>query len=701
LQATGILRFLTNAEKVTYGNDATIYLEVRAVDIFLQNSAAAAINAVSGSLDIQITDIADFAVTASKLWTKIPVIENLTLTNNSPSAGLVAWTACSLYYNGVKYSIAAGNSHLTTNIFIYWKDLASTFSLSATHPASLSDWKSGEDFIIATCTSGVGQEAWNAIANQVIGSAFIMNAAIQDAHVASLSGTKINASTSVSIGSTTYGNDGIQLEYNTGNPRFYAGNGSDKYVKFDGTDVDIHGKVTIGSGSSGYSNLSDKPTDETILNSYNLNPGNMAAFPSFEGLTTPGIVNFGYCGGWQFSTTHPSLPVTYGMNLNSAWTCNGIKTPYIEEFAPYGGSEGSEYSLLVSPYVIPVTEGKNYCFSVYTGAHRCQVIAYVAFYNSAQNYIGSTSFSSNNNAYSGGQLLSGYYRHVSYGIAPVGTVFAKLIITKYQTKVGADPVSSFMFACRPMFSEIGLNQTTAPPWSAGGTDNSGWTDTNGLITAAALGETIITGGYIKTSLLTADNIQTGTLQAARIAALGTSNLDSTVIYGGRINTNLLTADNIQAGTLVADRIGVGSLIYNKITASDGSRLIPTGNSSVAAQQIASNWVYTNPGYQALGGSDSVLVAASCEFAMHEADANGIGYVQIYKYINGGYIGAVEALEFQLGIGGRWYPCRLSFIDVPGYGEGSLITYQLACAVGAQYNYPYVRNMKLGYAIFRR
>ena len=40
-------------------------------------------------------------------------------------------------------------------------------------------------------------------------------------------------------GSTNYGTDGIQLEYNSGNPRFYVGDGSNKYVKYDGTDVDI------------------------------------------------------------------------------------------------------------------------------------------------------------------------------------------------------------------------------------------------------------------------------------------------------------------------------------------------------------------------------------------------------------------------------------------------------------------------------
>lgn len=41
------------------------------------------------------------------------------------------------------------------------------------------------------------------------------------------------------INSGTYGNDGIQLDYNSGNPRFYCGNGSNDYIKFDGTNVEL------------------------------------------------------------------------------------------------------------------------------------------------------------------------------------------------------------------------------------------------------------------------------------------------------------------------------------------------------------------------------------------------------------------------------------------------------------------------------
>jgi hypothetical protein len=240
---TGVERLLSPTEKDTYGADATIYIEVKSVDLLGQESTASTDDEVCGSLNIQPTDIDDFAISASKLFVKIPICVALALTNNSPSAGYVAWAAFKIFYNGVEYSIDAGNSDKK---YLYWKDLASSLTGSDTHPGdTLADWAPHEDFIIAVNISGSGQQAWNAIANQVIGSAYIMTAAIGDLQVSDLSGTKIRATTSIAIGSATWGNDGIQLEYNGGNPRFYAGDGANQFVKFDGASLYIRGAVEI------------------------------------------------------------------------------------------------------------------------------------------------------------------------------------------------------------------------------------------------------------------------------------------------------------------------------------------------------------------------------------------------------------------------------------------------------------------------
>ena len=47
------------------------------------------------------------------------------------------------------------------------------------------------------------------------------------------------ANESISINDSTFGNRGIQLEYNSGTPRFYVGDATGSFVKFDGTNVSL------------------------------------------------------------------------------------------------------------------------------------------------------------------------------------------------------------------------------------------------------------------------------------------------------------------------------------------------------------------------------------------------------------------------------------------------------------------------------
>jgi len=127
---------------------------------------------------VNTSDIGTFAIQASQIYTKIPVITGDAWTNNSPTAGYVAWNAHTLYYNGVAYAISAGNTNLK---YIYWINGASSYSVSDTNP-TLTD----ADFVIAVNISGVHDLAWNAIANEVIGSAYIQNGAIKNAKIENL-----------------------------------------------------------------------------------------------------------------------------------------------------------------------------------------------------------------------------------------------------------------------------------------------------------------------------------------------------------------------------------------------------------------------------------------------------------------------------------------------------------------------------------
>lgn len=262
---TNVLRTLTPTEKDTYGVDANIAIEVKAVDTLgLTSTTAQSANADCGSLNIQPTDIDDFAVTASKLFTKIPILSGDAWTDDSPDTDSVAWNEHTLYFNGVAYTITAGN---TNTKYIYWdlNDAPTTYHGTNTHPgdAVLDD----EAFIIATNIAGAHDLAWNAIANQVVGSAFIQDLAVGSAHIEDLAvtnakindldGVKITArtilggsislETKISINDDTFGNEGIQLDYNTGTPRIYIGDGADDYMSFtSGAGLEISTSKATG-----------------------------------------------------------------------------------------------------------------------------------------------------------------------------------------------------------------------------------------------------------------------------------------------------------------------------------------------------------------------------------------------------------------------------------------------------------------------
>ena len=161
-----------------YGSEGVQYnYYIKAVDTFGEGNQSLTVQGTAQGLNIQSTDINNFAVTASKIFTKIPVLESDSWTNNSPSAGYVSWGAHQLFYNGVQYSISGDNTNLK---YIYWTGGA-TYSYSNTNP-TLTD----AQFIIATNVGGAHDLAWNAIANEVIGSAYIQQAAIKDAHIGDL-----------------------------------------------------------------------------------------------------------------------------------------------------------------------------------------------------------------------------------------------------------------------------------------------------------------------------------------------------------------------------------------------------------------------------------------------------------------------------------------------------------------------------------
>jgi hypothetical protein len=178
-------RILTETEKNTYG-EAEIQFEVKAVDRMGNASTVTEITESSLLLEVAATDLEDFAVQATKLWLNSVILSGDTWWDyQGTGTDEVIWTAHSLIYNGVTYPIERGGS---TAKYIYWQFGDTEYSASDTNP-DLGD----DDFLIAVNEDGVHDLAWKAIANQVVGSQYVEQASISDAHIINLSATKIIA----------------------------------------------------------------------------------------------------------------------------------------------------------------------------------------------------------------------------------------------------------------------------------------------------------------------------------------------------------------------------------------------------------------------------------------------------------------------------------------------------------------------------
>ena len=327
-----------------------------------------------------------------------------------------------------------------------------------------------------------------------------------------INGGSIHVGSRIAIGGTgVYGTDGIQLEYNDGDPRFYAGDGANQYVKFDGSTLSVRGSITVEPGS---------PGSELLLNSYNKEGGNMLQWSNFEGQS---LHSASKVGGWWVVADNDTTLAASGVNL-TGWTVTGCNVAYLQSGSRIGGDDWDYYSHIHSRPV-PVIAGQKYGLSVFTGGLNCRTRADIYFYNSADTLIGSAGTENTSQA-TGGTTLADFYFHNICAVAPAGAVTARVFLIKSQTNAGQS--SSYLFACLPMFASVGADQTVAPSWARGSNDT---------VTA--------------------------------------SNLDTTIIDGGKIVTGLLTADNIQTGTLVADRIATKSLTFIKIDDSNAGRITPS------------------------------------------------------------------------------------------------------------------------------
>ncbi len=271
---------------------------------------------------ISPTNIDDFAVTATKMFSNTIILTADTWSNNTPVAGQITWNTHYLVYGGAYYQVTGSSTALR---YVYW-DVGHTAGAGTvadpyitTYGATATYTAAADRFVVVVNESGVVQKVWNASANMVIGSAFIMDAAIVEAKIdnlavtqgkigllavgtaqidnlavtnakiASMEVAKLTAGTITGktitllpdmggIGYDCYINSGktdfsnvqngfiLGCDYSdSGKAKFYIGD-TTTYLNWDGSALAIKGSVTItgGSGIASLTDAGDLATKDTV-----------------------------------------------------------------------------------------------------------------------------------------------------------------------------------------------------------------------------------------------------------------------------------------------------------------------------------------------------------------------------------------------------------------------------------------------------
>ena len=230
---------------------------------------------------VETTDVKDFAINATKMYNNTIVLEGDSWTSNTGTF-TISWNSHFLYYRGVKYTVASGSltassvvadartAYVYATIPVSGSTITySTFVVTGTTPPNDYPVLTDSMFMIATNVNGAYDLAWNAIANAVIGSAYIKNAAIDSAKIREVIADRISTGTidaktltitgggvikSAGVTNFTTG-QGFYLEGTSSGTtsRFGVGDlsGSGSFVKFDVNTLTVQGTLQATAGHFG------------------------------------------------------------------------------------------------------------------------------------------------------------------------------------------------------------------------------------------------------------------------------------------------------------------------------------------------------------------------------------------------------------------------------------------------------------------
>ena len=384
----------------------------------------------------------------------------------------------------------------------------------------------------------------------------------------------------ITINNSTFGNSGLQLEYNSGTPRVYFGDGSNAFFKYDGSkitwkasnaELDSNGKLivtgaTIGGWTIASNEISSSSSssDKRIF----LNPSSHRV--EVRNTSNAPVVAMGYLGGLAKTSGSGNWAASdYGF-----WIKQG-DTAKIDGDVDYKDGD----FLVESDGSFNIADSSNTIIKLGT-------------------------ISSERGLFIGSDLD--------------GSPSVKAKFTNSGFRIGA--------------------QTGSGDYISYDTSNGlvvkGSITIENTIGASDLDSTVISGGKIITGLLTADNIQAGTMDADRITAgtidsshIDTSSITAAVVTTSSVNATTITADSINlstatvTGTLSADRISANSLDAGKI-----STLDMTGKSCTFTTGTIGGWTFdSNAIYRGTEGSSGSFTSNAGDITL------GAGFISAKEF----------------------------------------------------------------------
>jgi hypothetical protein len=133
---------------------------------------------VAISHEISIANVVDFEEGLSDVYA-VPIPRGVVW---SVAANVLSWNAHEIIYSGTVYSIAAGSTSLASP-YVYWQSLAGSYTTTASLDTFNGLLPTSNQWQIAINYGTYYKLAWVAQANQVIGSAWIGEAAIQNVNI--------------------------------------------------------------------------------------------------------------------------------------------------------------------------------------------------------------------------------------------------------------------------------------------------------------------------------------------------------------------------------------------------------------------------------------------------------------------------------------------------------------------------------------